>query len=337
MRTKTSILEPLSAVDNLNLYTQMVRMRRIEERAEQLFRENRTVGRVYTGRGQEAISVGAAYALNPDDGLAPLYREMGAHLVRGVTPREIFCQYMGRKNSATQGRDSGLHIGDPHRHLVSMISSLTASLPVAVGMGLSYQIRGQQRVAMTFLGDGATSTGSAHEGLNFAATRKIPVVFVCSNNQWSLSTPSHQQHGLARLAGRGTGYGMASVQVDGNDVRAVYYAAAEAVVRARHGKGPTFIEAVTMRMAGHSVTDPAVYIPKTMTQQWQEKDPLHCFQTQLCAEGLLTAEKIEQIELEIREEIDDAVRFAEESPLMPTDELTTGVFAEFHGSTNAKN
>ncbi len=315
--------------DYLALFTLMLKMRRIEERATELYHQDRSpiVGRVYTGRGQEAIPVGAAYALEPQDVIAPLYRDLGALLVRGVTAREVFAQYMGRANSCTQGRDSGLHIGDPERGIVSMISNLAASVPVAVGVALAFWMNGEPRVAMTFFGDGATAHGSFHEGVNMAAARRLPVVFVLENNQWALSTPVHKHTALRELADRARGYGIPGVRVDGNDVLAVYQAAREAVERARRGDGPTLIEAVTMRMSGHSVTDPAHYVPPEMLAEWAERDPIERFRAFLREEGLLTDEEEARLVADIEAEVEDAVAFALNSPPPAPETALKDVFA----------
>jgi len=315
--------------DWLQLYTFMLKMRLIEERATELYHrpDSPIVGRVYTGRGQEAVSVGAAYALEPGDVIAPLYRDLGALLVRGVTAREVFCQYMGRANSSARGKDSGIHIGDPERGIISMISNLVASLPVATGVGLKFRMEGVPQVVMSFCGDGATAHGSFHEGVNFAAARRLPVVFVVENNQWALSTPVRKHTALERLADRALGYGIPGVQVDGNDVLAVYEAAREAVERARRGEGPTLIEAVTMRMEGHSITDPAHYVPREMLETWREKDPIARFRRFLMEQGVLDETADAQLRAEILAEIEDAVAFAEASSMLPPEAALEDVFA----------
>ncbi len=319
----------LAPADLLTLYRTMRRMRAIEDKATELYHEKRTVGRIYTGTGQEAISVGATYALGADDVVAPIYRDMGAHLVRGITAREIFAQYMGRVTaSSNHGKDSGLHLSDIARGVtVSMISNLTPSIPVATGCALAFKLRGEPRVAMTFFGDGSTSTGHFHEGVNFAAAQRLPVVFVCSNNQWALSTPNRKQFALEKLADRALGYGIPGVRVDGNDVEAVFAATCEAVQRARRGDGPTFIEALTMRMRGHSVTDTAQYLPQEMVDEWAKKDPIDRLGGKLREMGLLDDEIDGKISAEIAQELDDAVSYAENAPILPAEEALTHVYA----------
>ncbi|GAP61937.1 2-oxoisovalerate dehydrogenase E1 component [Ardenticatena maritima] len=315
--------------DALQMYTYMLKMRMIEERASALYREANSpiVGRIYTGRGQEAISVGAAYALEKDDVIAPLYRDLGANLVRGITTREVFCQYMGRANSHNRGKDSGIHFGDRERGIVSMVSNLTASVPVATGVALGFVYRQEPRVVMTFFGDGSTAHGSWHEGVNMAAAQRLPVVFVLENNQWALSTPTHKHTALRELADRAKGYGMPGVRVDGNDVLAVYEAAREAVARARAGEGPTLIEAVTMRMEGHSITDPAQYVPREMLEEWAARDPIARFEAFLREQGWLDDETAARIRREIADEIEEAVQFALNSPEPRPEEALTDVFA----------
>lgn len=303
-------------------------MRAIEERATELYHQGHTVGRVYTGRGQEAISVGSVYALEPEDAVAPMNRDLGTHLARGVTAREVMCQYMGRANSSNRGKDAGLHISAPDRGImVNMISNIPASLPVAVGIALTFKIRHEPHVALTYFGDGATSTGSSHEGINFAAVRRLPIVFVCENNQWALSTPNERQFALKRLVERASGYGIPGMRVDGNDVLAVYAVTKEAVTHARYGGGPTFIEAVTMRMEGHSVTDPAQYVPTAMFEAWQAKDPISRFRSFLREKGVLDEVVDENMGSEIKAEIEDAVAFAEASPMLPPEAALADVYA----------
>ena len=329
-------MDRLTPETYLNLYIDMRRMRAIEEKATALYHEGRTVGRIYTGRGQEAISVGSTYALAADDAVAPMNRDLGSHLVRGITVREIFCQYLGRANSSNRGKDAGLHISSRERGvMVNMISNLPASLPVAVGIALAFKIRREPRVALTYFGDGASSTGSSHEGINFAAARQLPIVFICENNQWALSTPTNKQSALAHLVERAAGYGIPGVQVDGNDVLAVYDSTREAVARARNGGGPTFIEAVTMRMQGHSVTDPAQYVPQSMLDTWKQKDPIRRFGNYLRQENLLDDALEDSIAKQIAAEIDDAVAYAEASPFLPAEEAVTDVYAGGAATTYA--
>jgi TPP-dependent pyruvate/acetoin dehydrogenase alpha subunit len=301
--------------------------RAIEDAAWRLAGQGRLVGRLYTGHGQEAIPVGSASALGDLDVIAPMYRDMGAHLVRGVEPWEVFAQYMGKAGSSNRGKDSGLHIGDMARGIVGMISVLPDSLPVAAGVALAFRIRGERRVAMTWLGEGATSTGPFHETLNLAAVQKLPLVVVIENNQWALSTPTEREFGGARLVDRAAGYGIPGVDVDGNDVDAVYHASAEAVALARAGGGPTLIEAVTMRMRGHSIIDGAEYVPPAQLEAWAKRDPIAAYRAVLTADGIWDEDQEAAQAARIEETVEAAIALAESMPDPVAADAAAGVFA----------
>jgi TPP-dependent pyruvate/acetoin dehydrogenase alpha subunit len=317
----------LAADDLVRLYYYMLLMRAIEERAWDLSNQGRMVGRLYTGRGQEAVSVGSTYALEPNDVVAPLYRDMGAHLVRGVKPGEIFAQYMGKRTSSNRGKDSGLHIGDLERGIIGMISILPDSLSVTVGAALAFKIRNEPRVALTFFGEGATSTGGFHEGMNMAAVLSAPAVFICENNQWALSTPAYKEFAIDDIAERAAGYGMPGVIVDGNAVLDVYRATRTAVDHARSGGGPTLIEAKTMRMQGHSAIDPAHYVPREQLEAWAARDPIDRFRCELREQGVLDDATVEEIESRVRCAVDDGVAWAEAQPDPQADDVYAAVFA----------
>jgi TPP-dependent pyruvate/acetoin dehydrogenase alpha subunit len=248
---------------------------------------------------------------------------MGAHLVRGIRPVEVFSQYLGKRLSSNAGKDSGLHMGDMARGIIGMISVLPDSLPVAVGAALAFKVRAQPNVAMTWFGDGATSTGAFHEAVNCAAVLKVPVVLVCENNQWALSTPNAREFAVPTIAERAAGYGMPGVRVDGNDVEAVFAAAAEAVARARVGDGPTLLECVTMRMRGHSIIDPAEYVPREQLAAWAERDPILRYRTVLELDGLYDP----AVEADIAAEVEAAVVEAEAMDDPIAADVYTGVFA----------
>lgn len=313
--------------ERIQLYHQMRRSRAIEDAAWALAGQGRLVGRLYTGHGQEAIPVGIASALADGDVIAPMYRDMGAHLVRGVRPVEVFAQYMGKRESSNGGKDSGLHIGDMARGIVGMISVLPDSLPVALGVALAFKLRREPRVAMTTFGEGATSTGAFHEAVNMAAVLCVPLVLVCENNGWALSTPTEREYAAPDIASRAAGYGIPGVRVDGNDVEAVYRAAREAVDRARGGGGPTLIECVTMRMRGHSIIDPADYVPPDMLEAWSARDPIARQRERLEAAGLWDASHEEALDRAIAAEIDAAVDEAAAMEDPRPEDVHEGVFA----------
>src|SRR5208282_2158933 len=266
----------------LDLYYYMRLNREVEETMTRLFRQNKIVGGLYSSLGQEAISVGTSYALEKRDWLAPMIRNIGALLVKGVPPRDIFTQHMAKFTSPTKGRDGTSHFGDlEDLHIVSPISMLGDLIPVMTGVAIAGRYLGQKIVTMTWIGDGGSSTGVFHEGLNFAASQRTPFVLVLENNQWAYSTPVQRQVRLANLADRAKAYGIASYIVDGNDVAEVYTIAKEAVERARAGEGPILIEAKTFRRRGHAQHDPAEYVPKEMFDYWKARDPIALYEKYL--------------------------------------------------------
>jgi pyruvate dehydrogenase E1 component alpha subunit len=291
------------------------------------WKQGRGVGGTFSGRGHEAISVGAAYALAADDVVAPMHRDLGTYLLRGLTPRRVFANLLGRATGVTGGRDANLHgLGDPERHIIGFISHLPHSLPVALGAAMSFVYRDEPRVAMTFLGDGATNSGLFHETLNMAALYNAPLVVVVENNQYAYSTPLSESMKVCDIAGRAAIYGMPGIRVDGNDVEAVHAVAADAVARARRGRGPSLLEATTLRMLGHAVHDGAEYVPRELLAQWAARDPNTVFRDRLVDEGVADA-TIDAIVRQCAAEIEDAVAFAESSPWPDPQGVHEGVYA----------
>src|SRR5499425_1008590 len=255
----------LTRQQHLDLYYYMRLNRAVEDTMVKLFRQNRIVGGLYSSLGQEAVSVGTAFALEKKDWLAPMIRNIGALIVKGVPPRDVFMQHMAKYDSPTKGKDGTSHFGDlENLHIVSPISMLGDLIPVMTGVAMAGRYLGQKIVTMTWIGDGGSSTGVFHEGLNFAATQKAPFVLIVENNQWAYSTPVGKQTSLRDLADRAKAYGIQSYIVDGNDVVAVYATAKQAVERARAGQGPILVEAKTFRRRGHAQHDPAEVIERTM-------------------------------------------------------------------------
>src|SRR5216683_5668114 len=284
----------------LDLYYYMRLNRVVEDMMVKLFRQNKIVGGLYSSLGQEAISVGTAYALEKKDWLAPMIRNIGALLVKGFRPRDIFTQHMGKYTSPTLGKDGTSHFGDLEKlHTVSPISMLGDLIPVMAGIAIAGRYLGQNIVALTWIGDGGSSTGVFHEGLDLAAVLKAPLVLVLENNQWAYSTPVRRQVPLENLADRAKAYGIDSYVVDGNDVVAVYTTTREAVDRARAGEGPILIEAKTFRRLGHAQHDPAEYVPKEMRAYWEARDPIALY------EKFLTGKKV--LDAKSKKEIDDKI------------------------------
>mgnify|MGYP001823713694 CR=1 FL=1 len=265
----------LDLTQQLDIYYWMRLTRTFDEAMVAYWKQGKGLGGTFSQRGHEAVSVGAAYALEAEDVIAPMHRDLGAYLLRGLTPRRIFGNLLGRAQGVSRGRDANLHgMGDLDHNIIGFISHLPHSLPVAVGAAMSFTYRNEPRVALTYTGDGASSAGLFHEALNLAAVQKAPVVVVVENNQYAYSTPLSQQMAIDDIVERAAAYGMPGVMVDGNDVAAVYAVAKAAVDRARAGHGPTLIEAKTMRMLGHAIHDGAEYVPQTLLDEWEAKDSL---------------------------------------------------------------
>src|SRR6266568_1883402 len=239
---------------------------------------------------------------------AGLHRDMGVHVVRGVEPWRIFAQYMGRADGPTKGRDGNVHMADSRLGLIAMVSHLPAMLPVAVGCALAFRIREEKRVAVGWYGEGASARGDTHEAMNFAGVRRLPVVFICDNNQWAYSTPTHLEYACEHLADRAQGYGFDGVVVDGTDVLAVYRETKRAIEKARAGGGPTLIESLTLRMEGHAVHDDAFYVPKQMFEEWAKNDPIERFRTWLDAHAEMTRDEEDEIGAGVKKLLNDALR-----------------------------
>lgn len=305
----------LTPEHKLEIWGHLQRNRRVEERLGLLYRTGKVVGGLYTSLGQEGISVGSAYALEPQDWVGPLIRNLGTMLVRGVRPREAFTQYLARGTSPTGGRDGNTHFGDLGRRIIAPISHLGAIIPVMAGIAFAAKRRGEPVCALTYIGDGGTSTGDFHEGMNFAAVLDLPLVLVIENNGYAYSTPTRMQTRTPDLLTKAHAYGIPGEIVDGNDVLAVYDATKRALDAARAGRGPVMLEMKTFRMKGHAEHDDAKYVPPALFEEWKAKDPLVRYDRVLEAESILTAEERDRRGAAIKTEIDADADFAVESPM----------------------
>jgi pyruvate dehydrogenase E1 component alpha subunit len=317
----------LNREDRANLLRYMAMMRASEERAITLYRQGKIPGSFYDGCGQEAISVGSAYVLAPRDRMCILHRDLGAHLVRGVTPDRYLANYMGRADGVTGGRDGNMHFGDRELGCVGMVSMLPDMAPVACGLGLAFKLRGEQRVAMTYFGEGSTANGQWHEALNLAGIHRLPVVFVLENNQFAYSTPNELEFAVDPVE-RARIYGFPGVKVDGNDVEAVFEASRVAAERARRGEGPTLIECVTMRMHGHGAHDDMSYVPREMFEHWAARDPIERYGERLVAEHGFSSEEVDAIRAEVKAYVDECAQRALASPMPDPVGAREGVFAD---------
>ncbi|HUP19284.1 MAG TPA: thiamine pyrophosphate-dependent dehydrogenase E1 component subunit alpha [Gemmatimonadota bacterium] len=299
----------------LDLYWWMMMNRRLEERLVNLYRQGKVVGGVYRSLGQEAESVGTAYALGPRDFVSPLIRNLGSILVKGAEPVDILKQYMAKATGPSRGRDLNIHFGDLEKGFIGPVSMLGDMIPVMGGVALASRMKGEDRVCMVYIGDGGFSTGASHEGWNFICAQRLPVILVAEDNCYAYSTPTEKQMGNRNMVDRAQGYGCAGVQVDGNDVLRSYAAAREAVERARSGGGPTLIEVKTYRRKGHAEHDDQRYVSKEELETWETKDPIDRYARWLRREGIAGDDHLEMVDAKIKERLDAAVAEAEAAPL----------------------
>ncbi len=311
-----------------SLHRALLLPRIMEEKMLLLLRQGR-LSKWFSGIGQEAIAVGLTAALDARDWLLPLHRNLGVFTGRDVDLGRLLRQLLGREGGFTKGRDRTFHFGVPEKGIVGMISHLGAMLPVACGLALAAQLRGEKRVAAVFSGDGGTSEGDFHEALNLAAVWKLPVLFVVENNQYGLSTPSSEQYACKHLADRGLGYGMPGVVVDGNDVLSVYRAVQRAAERGRRGEGPTLLELKTFRMRGHEEASGTDYVPPVLLEEWAKKDPIARFEAFLLEKRVLAPEAMVALRASYKARIDGLVdeALAAPEPPAPAEEMEHDVYA----------
>lgn len=320
----------LSRQDLLALYRWMRLTRTLEERLVNLYRQTKVVGGLFRSLGQEACAVGSAYALRREDVLSPLIRNLGSMLVKGATPVEVLRQYMAKPESPTRGRELNIHFGDlTDRNFVGQISHLGDMVPVLAGIALSFRLRREPRVALVYVGDGATSTGAFHEGINFAAVQRAPLVVIIENNGYAYSTPTCVQTAAETFVAKAPGYGIPGERVDGNDVLAVYHATRAAVERARAGGGTQLLEMLTYRRKGHAEHDNQSYVAPGEVERWAaENDPLDRYVARLTQEFGVAASELEQLDAEVAAQVDAAVETAEHSATFDPVDALRGVYAD---------
>ena len=302
--------------------------RRLEEHLVSLYKEGKITGGLYSSLGQEAISVGTTYALEPDDVVSPVIRNIGTVLIRGYSLKEIFCQYLARVDSPTKGKDTTLHFGHIEKGTVAPISILGPLIPIMAGVALAGRMTGKKIVSLTYIGDGGTSTGDFHEGLNFASVHHLPFICVIENNQFAYSTPVSRQANIRDFAERAKAYGIPSAIVDGNDVLAVYEATRKARDICLRGEGPFLMECKTFRMKGHAEDDdPGKYVPAQFFEEWRSKDPIDRYTGFLLKEKITSQQEILAMEEDIERKLEAARKEALESPHPSPEDVSKGVFA----------
>src|SRR5713226_3893496 len=311
----------------LELYRYLKLTRLVEERLVNLYRQTKVVGGVFRSLGQEATAVGTAYALQPQDFLTPIIRDLGAVFVKGIRPREIFAQYMAKAWGPSGGRDLNIHFGDLGKGFIGPISHLGDMIPVMTGVLLAARMQKKRSVAVAYIGDGGMSTGAFHEGLNFAAVQRLPLIVIAEYNHYAYSTPTSLQTAVRDLAEKAAGYGIPAHIVDGNDIVACYEVTKRAAEYARRGGGAVLIEAKTYRRKGHAEHDDQRYVPAGEIEYWEKhNDPVDRFERFLLDQKVATKEKLEEITKDVMREIDDDSEWAESSPMPEPEGAAYGVF-----------
>jgi TPP-dependent pyruvate/acetoin dehydrogenase alpha subunit len=317
----------LSADVLLALYRRILLMRRFEERVYYLFLKGEIPGTVHQSQGQEAVAAGVCRHLSHTDWITSTHRPHGHAIAKGITPRSALAELYGKATGCCRGKGGSMHLGDPDVGMVPAIAIVAGGTSVVTGMGLAFKLRKSRQVAVCFFGEGATNEGAFHEGLNFAAVQRLPIVFVCENNLYGASTPYHKTSLVTDVAKRACAYGIPGHIVDGMDVLAVYKAAGEAIRAARAGAGPTLLECKTYRFIGHSRGDARGYRTKAEEVEWQAHDPIPRLGHKLVAEGRVTEADLAQVDQEVMAELDDAVEYARNSPDTAADQAMEGIYA----------
>lgn len=321
--------DSLTDAQLLDMHRWMLLTRAYEDRAQELWSKGLVVESLHGSQGQEAVSVGACSALRPDDVISPSLRTRAAFLVRGIPVRQFLAGMLGKATGAANGKATAHHMGSAEHGILLGSAIVGASIPVAAGAALAFQMRGEDRVSVCFFGDGATQRGDFHEALNFAGVMRLPAVFIIENNLYAEFTPIAKHFAGTSLAARAEGYGFEGVTVDGNDLLAMYDVTAAAVAKARAGGGPTLIEAMTYRQRGHSSSHPPTEGREPAeVEAWLKRDPIDLYRAELQRRGLLHGGALEEMVASVGREIDEAVQFAIDSPLPDPAELYRDVYAD---------
>jgi len=320
----------MTAEEEKRLYYFMKLTRMFESRVSKLHLQGKILGGVYSGMGQEAITVGVCHGLTKKDLICPLHRDMGAFLVKGIDPKILMAQLYGKKTGLSKGKDSFLHSGDLEYGVLGATSMLASSLPVATGAALKFKIKKEPHVAVAFFGEGASSRGDFHEALNFSGVHKLPVIYVCENNFYAYSTAQSTQMAVENLADRAEGYGFKGTVCSGNDLHAVMKVAGAAIENARSGMGPTLIECKTYRYHGHSEHDQPWYRPEEELVEWESRDPIPRYEIYLQKRKHDLVKLKEEIESQINTILEEAVEFAESSPYPDGSDAMSDLYATLY-------
>ena len=313
---------------SLHLLTEMVRIRRFEERCADLYRQEKIRGFLHLYIGEEAVAVGVLQSLEPGDAIVATYREHGHALVRGVSARAIMAEMYGKAEGCSGGRGGSMHLFDAATRFFGGNAIVAGGLPLAIGLALADKLQHRARVTACFFGDGAAAEGAFHETLNLAALWQLPVLFCCENNRYAMGTAIEREHAETDLALKAAAYRIPSWDVDGMDVEAVETSARRAVAAVRAGEGPHFLELRTYRFRAHSMFDPELYRDKSEVEAWKKRCPIETFTAELRRRGVLDDARLATIEETVAREVDDAVAFAESGTWEPVETLTRHVYSE---------
>jgi pyruvate dehydrogenase E1 component alpha subunit len=314
--------------DLVELLRKMMLIRRFETKAAEMYTKQKIAGFLHLYNGEEAIAVGAISALNDDDQLFTHYRDHGHALARGVEANRIMAELFGKETGVSSGRGGSMHLFDVEKAFMGGYAIVAGHLPLACGMALANQRLGNGKVVLCIFGDGAVNEGEFHEALNLAVVWKLPVIFMCENNFYGMGTDIRRVSAVIEVYKRAAAYDMPSRQIDGMNVLEMYHRTMEAADRARAGDGPSFLEAITFRFRGHSMSDPELYRRKKETERWRELDPIVTFRARLTEEGVVDEEAFQKMEDEVEDIVSEAVRFADESPEPSIDTLSQHVYKE---------
>ncbi len=311
----------------INFYRQMQLIRRFEEAAAVGYQRRKIGGFLHLYIGEEAVAVGAINTLGPNDTVVASYREHGHALARGMDPKAVMAELYGKVTGCSRGKGGSMHLFDASRGFLGGYAIVAGQMPIAVGLGYAAQQLGNGGVSMCFFGDGAVNEGEFHEALNFASLWKTPVVFICENNLYGMGTALARASAVQEIFRRAEAYAMPSERADGMDVLAMYDVTRKAVEHARAGNGPYFIEAMTYRFRAHSMADPELYRTKEEVAQWRQRDPIPRLRAYMVQEGMATEDDLNAMDAVVERTVDEAVRFAEESPDPPASDLWEHVYA----------
>lgn len=333
MKKKHATIQSPTAVDSNqahlhDLLYQMLRIRRFEDKCAELYSAMKIRGFLHLYNGEEAVAVGVMQVLKPDDAIVATYREHGQALARGIPMNTVMAEMFGKQEGCCRGRGGSMHLFDKEHRFYGGNAIVGGGLPLAVGLALADKKLGRKRLTCCFFGDGAVAEGEFHESMNLASLWQVPLLFVCENNQYAMGTALKYSHSVTNLVQKAESYGIGHAVVDGMDVLAVEQAAQKAAVEVRENGKPFFLECVTYRFRAHSMFDPELYRDKAEVEEWKQRCPISTLTQQLKAQGQITDADVERIEQSIRQEITDAIAFAEAGTWEPVEELNRFVYSE---------